>query len=73
MFKSWLISSNGSSRRLTGQSRAHGSAPLYRIMIRRNNGQRASSRPKAIGELGVDNEYRDGAQSTSGRERRGRA
>jgi hypothetical protein len=56
MFKSWLIFSNGSSRRVNWAA-AHGSALPYRIMIRRNNGQRASSRPKAIGGLGADNEY----------------
>jgi len=65
MFKSWLISSNKSSRRLIRRPRARGSARAHHVMSRSNNGQRASSRPKANGGLGVENEYRHGAQSTS--------
>lgn len=32
----------------------------HHVMSRSNNGQRASSWPKTIGRLGVENEYRDG-------------
>jgi hypothetical protein len=65
MFKSWLIFFQWEQSKADSAARVRAVRHGPSCHDRSNNGQRASSWPKAIGRLGVDHEYRDGAQSTS--------